>query len=225
MSPELNPEFAVNPEARCACVLLVDTSGSMTGAPIAALNDGLRAFQNDLLGDPVASLRVEVAVVAFNSTVDVTQPFVGASSFSAPSLQASGQTYMAAAIEKALDLVQERKDLYKKNGVPFYRPWVFMITDGKPEGENTSYVDSVTAKLHQSDEQKRVAFFGVGVQGADMQRLTAICPPGRPPMSLDGLKFGPMFVWLSRSLGNVSRSKTNDTQVPLEPTTGWSILR
>src|SRR5262245_597316 len=31
-------EFAVNPEPRCACVLLLDTSGSMQGEKIAALN-------------------------------------------------------------------------------------------------------------------------------------------------------------------------------------------
>ena len=31
-------EFAENPEPRCPCVLLLDTSGSMQGAPIEALN-------------------------------------------------------------------------------------------------------------------------------------------------------------------------------------------
>ena len=31
-------EFAENPEPRCPCILLLDTSGSMQRAPIAALN-------------------------------------------------------------------------------------------------------------------------------------------------------------------------------------------
>ena len=31
-------EFAENPEPRCPCVLLLDTSASMTGTPIQALN-------------------------------------------------------------------------------------------------------------------------------------------------------------------------------------------
>ena len=34
-------EFAENPEPRVPCVLLLDTSGSMTGKPIAELNEGL----------------------------------------------------------------------------------------------------------------------------------------------------------------------------------------
>lgn len=41
-------EFAENPEPRCPCVLLLDTSGSMGGAPIAALNDGLKTFAGSL---------------------------------------------------------------------------------------------------------------------------------------------------------------------------------
>src|SRR5262245_10239271 len=40
---EAGLEFADNPEPRCPCVLLVDTSGSMKGDRIRALTDGLRA--------------------------------------------------------------------------------------------------------------------------------------------------------------------------------------
>src|SRR5690242_18236634 len=52
-------EFAENPEPRCPCVLLLDTSGSMHGAAIAALNQGLQTFRDDLAKDPLASRRVE----------------------------------------------------------------------------------------------------------------------------------------------------------------------
>ena len=55
-------EFAENPEPRCPCVLLLDTSGSMRGEPIAALSEGLKAFKEDLTKDPLASRRVELAV-------------------------------------------------------------------------------------------------------------------------------------------------------------------
>jgi len=37
-------EFAENPEPRCPCVLLLDTSGSMSGEKIASLNAGLQTF-------------------------------------------------------------------------------------------------------------------------------------------------------------------------------------
>ena len=41
-------EFAENPEPRCPCVLLLDTSGSMNGPALDALNEGLKSFKNDL---------------------------------------------------------------------------------------------------------------------------------------------------------------------------------
>jgi uncharacterized protein YegL len=41
----------------------------MNGAPIAALNEGLKVLKNDLSQDPLASLRVEIAVIAFDSAV------------------------------------------------------------------------------------------------------------------------------------------------------------
>jgi hypothetical protein len=62
-------EFADNPEPRCPVVLVLDTSGSMAGAAIRELNEGLRAFGSALQGDRLASLRVEVAVVAFGGKV------------------------------------------------------------------------------------------------------------------------------------------------------------
>ena len=85
---EQSVEFAENPEPRCPCVLLLDTSGSMQGPPVAALNEGLRVFKNDLSKDPVASRRVEVAVVTFDSAVNVVQDFVTADQFQPPSLTA-----------------------------------------------------------------------------------------------------------------------------------------
>lgn len=37
-----------NPEPRCPCVLLLDTSGSMNGSPISELNKGLQVFKDEL---------------------------------------------------------------------------------------------------------------------------------------------------------------------------------
>ena len=50
-------EFASNPEPRCACVLLLDVSGSMHGSKVAALNEGLRAFAADIGTDALARQR------------------------------------------------------------------------------------------------------------------------------------------------------------------------
>ena len=55
-------EFVDNPEPRCPCLLLLDVSGSMRGAPIRELNQGLIQFKDELYADSLAANRVEVGL-------------------------------------------------------------------------------------------------------------------------------------------------------------------
>ncbi|MEB3179429.1 MAG: VWA domain-containing protein [Nostocaceae cyanobacterium] len=213
-------EFAENPEPRCPCVLLLDTSGSMQGMALNALNEGLQSFKNDLIQNSLASRRVEVAIVTFDSIVNVVQDFVTADLFSPPTLTAQGLTNMGSGINKALDLVQERKAKYRNNGIAYYRPWIFMITDGEPQGESDQVVEQAAQRVKDDEANKRVAFFSVGVENANMARLSELAV--RTPLKLQGLNFTEMFVWLSASMSAVSHSKV-DEQVALPPI-GWGSV-
>ncbi len=213
-------EFAENPEPRCPCVLLLDTSGSMHGEAIEALNQGLLSFKDELVNNSLASRRVEVAIITFDSTVNVVQDFVTADQFQPPILTAQGLTNMGSGIHKALDMIQERKSQYRANGVAYYRPWIFMITDGEPQGELDQVVEQAAQRLQTDEANKRVAFFSVGVENANMTRLSQIAV--RTPLKLKGLNFIEMFVWLSASMSAVSHSQI-DEQVALPPI-GWGTV-
>lgn len=213
-------EFAENPEPRCPCVLLLDTSGSMQGDAIEALNQGLLTLKDELVKNSLASRRVEVAIVTFDSHVNVVQDFVTADQFNPPILTAQGLTTMGMGIHKALDMIQERKSLYRANGIAYYRPWVFMITDGEPQGELEHVVEQASQRLQGDEANKRVAFFSVGVENANMGRLNQIAV--RTPLKLKGLNFIEMFVWLSASMSAVSHSQV-DEQVALPPI-GWGSI-
>lgn len=171
---EVAVEFADNPDPRCPCVLLLDTSGSMTGDPIAALNQGLQRFKEELVKDSLASRRVEVAVVTFDSDVKVVQDFVTVDQFEPPTLPARGTTHIGSAIHQALDLIQDRKATYKANGIEYYRPWVFMITDGEPQGEPDDVVEQAAERIRNEEANQQVAFFAVGIEGANMEKLRQI---------------------------------------------------
>ena len=58
-------EFADNPEPRCLCVLLLDTSASMEGEAMAELNRGLAAFEDEFSTDALAMKLVEPGIVSF----------------------------------------------------------------------------------------------------------------------------------------------------------------
>jgi len=212
-------EFAENPEPRCACVLLLDTSSSMAGEKINALNLGIEAFRDALLEDPLASRRVEVAILSFNSKVECIQDFVSMDKFDPPTLTAQGRTEMGAAILEALGLIKHRKEIYKLHGTPYYRPWILMITDGEP----TDSIDQAAKDVRAAEAKKEVVFFAVAVEGADMEKLKKIAPDHRPPKKLKELAFHELFVWLSKSMQVISRSAP-DEQITLPPIDGWSTI-
>ncbi len=224
-------EFADNPEPRCPVALLLDTSGSMQGEPIDQLNEGLRAFDQALKGDQLAAVRVEVAIVTFGGRVraidvrsgtpqpipfDANLAFVTVDSFRPPTLRAGGPTPMGEAVSRSLTLLRERKDIYKQNGLDYFRPWMFLISDGVPTDE----WQQVAQQVREEEDRKGLSFYGIGTTDAVMDTLAQFTPLDRPPFQLKGLAFGELFQWLSKSLSVVAHS-TPGVQVPL-PDLSWA---
>lgn len=212
--------FADNPEPRCPCLLLLDTSSSMAGEPILQLNEGLRMFLEDLRSDSLAMKRVEIAIVSFGP-VNIRSDFVEATSFVPPQLEANGDTPMGSAIVQGIELLRRRKDQYRENGIMYFKPWAFLLTDGAPTDGKEVWANA-TNLVESGEDSNAFSFFSVGVGNANMNMLASL-NRRREPLRLQGLSFRQLFQWLSSSLRSVSRS-TPGTAVPLESPKGWAQI-
>jgi uncharacterized protein YegL len=215
----LKNDLIENPTARCACALVLDTSGSMGGTPIDELNAGVAQLIDELRDDDFASYAVELGVFTFGGDVREVLPFTPAYQIRdcAP-LDATGGTPMGEAVELAIERLTRRKAEYKKAGVSYYQPWLVLMSDGSP----TDDWQSTAQRLRKMAEERKVAVLAVGIgEGAALEILGQFST--RPAKSLSGMKFREFFQWLSQSMERVSQS-TPGTGVPLGSTDSWDSI-
>lgn len=208
-----------NPSPRCACMVVLDTSGSMSGEAIDQLNQGFAHFIEALQQDEVASCSVDVAVITAGGMVSEQLAFTTAMNIeSSPHFQASGNTPLGEAVNLALHKLEKRKQEYQQNGVAYYQPWLVIMSDGAP----TDSWQSAASQSQMLSNSRKLVVLSIGVQGADLHVLSQFS--SRPAKALQGLKFNQFFEWLSASMSRVSASASTTAGVNLPPTTGWDSI-
>ena len=215
---------STNPHARLAICLCLDTSGSMQGHPINELNAGLRLYYETLLSNTDSRRAADIAIVSFGfSGVQCLQNFCDISiTPTPPSLRADGMTPMGEAVNLALDMIENRRQEYKRDGMQYYHPWLILMSDGEPNGSEAEFERAASRATDLVNRDKLFVFpIGIGRE-ADMRKLERFSPK-IPPAPLVGMNFKGFFEWLSISIQRISVSKPGEP-VGFPSTKGWSGL-
>ena len=213
-------DYENNPNQRTPCVLVLDASGSMSGQPIDELNAGLVEFENSLKADPAALTRVQVAIICVGGPKDnasLLLDWTDCTNFKAFELVASGGTPLAEGILLAHEAIERGKQGLRAAGISYTRPWMFVISDGEPTSHDPLWQKAVQETI-DAQKQRKVEVFPIAVQGANVQKMGQISH--RPVISLEGLKFRELFVWLTGSLTAAAQSRPGD-EVKLPSTDPW----
>ncbi|MDR0525692.1 MAG: VWA domain-containing protein [Spirochaetaceae bacterium] len=218
-------DFANNPTARLPVCLCLDTSGSMSGDPIRELNSGISTLYEVIERNIKTKLSAEISIVTFGGQAQIVEDFETLDQRpEPPELYADGLTPMGEAVNLALDILEERKRMYKDAGIDYFQPWLVLITDGQPEGHNPEELERAIKRTCSLITEKKLTLFPIGVEGANLDVLSRFSP-NRPPLKLQGLKFDEFFEWLGKSIERTSVSIPGE-KVPLDQDgiKGWAEI-
>lgn len=202
---------------RLCTYLAIDTSGSMRGEPIVAVNSGLRALLSSLRANPYAIDSVHLSITTFDSNVVEVMPMTALIDVQMPEIQCpqSGGTMLGEALEhihqQALRDTRKATDSEKGDWAPI----LVVLTDGKPT--DTLAFNEVIPKIRNFGFAK-VIVCAAGSK-ADPQQMRSLTDHVVTLDTMDAAGFAAFFEWVSASfaMDSKSRGTTDDVDLPPPP--------
>jgi uncharacterized protein YegL len=196
-------DFGSSDVRRMPVYLLLDVSGSMSGAPVMAVEQGVQLLHNELMNQPQAVEMVYLSVITFASTSTQVVPLTPITSFTPPPLTAGGGTAMGAAMRelgRALDREIVPTTAAKKGD---YKPLVFLLTDGEPTDTWEPELNALKSRREKKVGTIIALGCGDGVNQTVLRRITenVLLMTDVTP---DNLKA--FFKWVSASVTTASKS-------------------
>ncbi len=186
---------------------------------------GQAPFYDAIDADDDAHDAAEISIIEFNSGTSLIQDYASIERLQRiDKIDPTGATFLGEGVNLALDTLEARKSVYSGSGVLYYQPWLVLMTDGQPNGDNRE-LERAVERVTELVNVKKLTVFPIGIGAdADMSVLARFSP-NRPPLRLRGLNFKEFFEWLSKSVSRVSRSTPGDTvKLDLEGLAGWAEL-
>lgn len=146
----------------CPVIFLLDTSGSMAGAPIGAVNSAMEGILPELksMNNNNADAEIEIAILTFDSAcqwITGSDKMAEPESYAWNDLNAAGLTAMGAAFRKLNEALSEGHGMMR-NASGSFAPVLFLLSDGEP---NDSWEEGLNI-LRQNDWYKVAIKVAVG---------------------------------------------------------------
>jgi len=202
-------DFSFGPSysRRLPIFLLLDTSESMIGEPLDAVNAGLQQLCTDLKNDVMAIETAWVSVITFDSRARQPVPLTEILNFNAPTLSVGPGTSMGAAFDLLAQSIKKdvRKNTATQKGD--WKPIVFLLTDGQP----TDDWQAALQRLKKETTSTTVNIIAVGCgDDVDLDMLKAVTPSVLVMKSASPGAFKAFFRWVSASVSSVSVSAARE---------------
>lgn len=159
---------------RLPVYLVIDCSYSMRGAPIRAVQDGIRRMVEDLRGDPLALETVFLSVITFATAAKQLVPLTDVISFVAPELVAGGKTDLGAALRLLLERIDVEVVKSSTTTKGDWKPVVFILSDGGPSDGWIAPAKQVYARHQEGHWQVLAVGYGKKIQAEKLHRLTPL---------------------------------------------------
>jgi len=220
------PNYGENVSQRTPCLLVLDASASMGAVEagrtrISLLNDGIAAFDADLKADEIAMARVQIGAInvgGFSSEPQMFLDWTDAMDFQPFPMVTGYNTPLGAATLLGLEVIEAQKSVLKSHGISYNRPWMLILTDGAPTDDDATWREACR-RAREAETRGRVLIFPVCVGDVDLNKIAELTIT--PPKKMNGLQFRELFLWLSESVREASKSAPGST-VQFAPTDRWA---
>lgn len=206
---------------RLPVYLVLDCSGSMTGEPIEAVKQGVKALLSDLRGDPTALETAYLSVITFDSHARQVSPLTELMLFKEPNLNTGGATALGAALKVLVDCIRTEVRITSATQKGDWKPLVFLLTDGFP----TDNWQEATQEL-KGVKIANIIACAAGAY-ADASVLKKITPSVLMMNTISAGSMSQFFAWVSGSIKMSSKSldaKPGDAIALPPPPEGFVIV-
>jgi uncharacterized protein YegL len=202
---------------RLPVYFLLDTSGSMNGEPIEALNNSLNGMIRSLRTDPQALDSLWISIITFDREVNELVPLTELVQFQLPEIKCpeSGPTHLGKALELLYGKVNQEVSKGSAESKGDWRPLLFLFTDGKPS--DLSLYREMIPKIKSLNFATIVAC-AAGLKASDVI-LKELTDTVVHLDNADAATLKQFFKWVSEAIdhGNKSMGTTDGLALPPPP--------